>query len=198
MKKIIGLTGGIGCGKTTVLKEFEKLGVPCYIMDDEAKKLYDDPEVIAEVAKAFDGYGIWENDNKINKKALGDIVFTRKEKLDELNAIIHPRVRKRYFDWLDSLKSNCPYSIVESAILYETGFNGFVDEVIVVYLEESERIKRLIERDHTDIHHIRQRMIHQMPAEQKLAMADYIVLNYEGNPREKQVQIIDRNIRRTI
>ncbi len=196
MKKIIGLTGGIGCGKTTVLKEFEKLGVTCFVMDDEAKKLYDDLDVISIMREVFSGYDIFDEDGKINKKLLGDVVFTNGQKLNELNEIIHPRVEKKFIDWVVGVESDCPYVIVESALLYETNLISMVDEVIVVYLEEKERIERLIERDHTDVHHIRQRMIHQLPAEQKMLMADYLVLNYEGNPRSKQVQIIDRIIRK--
>ena len=193
--KVIGLTGGMGCGKTTVLREFQKLGVPCFIMDEEAKRLYDIPEVSEEVKNAFKDDDITDDNGNIDKKKLAEVVFRFQDKLDKLNAIIHPKVHEIFWNWVKA--QSAEYVIVESAILYETGFQLNLDDIIVVYVEEDERIKRLIERDKTDIHHIRQRMIHQWPAEKKMLMADYLVLNYEGNPREKQVQIIDRNIRRS-
>ena len=198
MCKIVGLTGGIGCGKTTVLREFEKLGVPFFVMDDEAKKLYDDPAIAYKVKSIFPNpEDITDENGGIDRKKLGEIVFRDNYALKELNSLIHPMVRENFWKWCES-HPDVDCVLVESVILHEPGFDKFCDEIIVVYLEENERIKRLIERDHTDIHHIRQRMVRQMPAEQKMLMADYLVLNYEGNPREKQVQIIDRNIRKTI
>lgn len=192
--KLIGLTGGIGSGKTTALNKFKELGVPCFVTDDEAKKLYNIPSFCTELTKHF-GDKILDNNGQIDKKSLAKIVFSNQEELNILNSLIHPRVRQRFFEWCKEIEhsnKNTPYIIIESAILYETGLNKMLDGVIVVYLEKEERIKRAMLRDNATREQIESRISKQMPDEEKLKLADFVILNYEGNPLDKQVEIINR------
>lgn len=201
--KIVGITGGIGCGKTTVLNIFQdKFHVPCFVMDTEAKKLYDEIEVRQEIMKVF-GRDVFHYVDgictfKVDTKKLGSVVFNDKDKLKQLNTIIHPRVRKMFYDWVASQIQNYPpYILVESAIMFETGFYKDLDAIITVYIEEEERIRRIQKRDNISIEEIKRRMNKQLSSKVKLELADYIVLNYEGNPRQKQIEIIDRSIRQS-
>lgn len=192
--KRIGLTGGIGSGKTTALNRFKELGVPCFIADDEAKKLYDIPSFCTELAKHF-GDNILDDNGLVNKKELAKIVFSNQDALNTLNGLIHPKVRQIFSDWCDRIEQsdkNIPYILLESAILYETGLNKLLDGVIVVYLDKEERIKRAMLRDNATREQIEARISKQMPDEKKLELADFIILNYEGNPLDKQVEIINR------
>lgn len=190
--KYVALTGGIGCGKTTVLREFERLGVPCFVADEVAAGYYDDPHFVAEVDSLLGG-GTMTPDGKADKQAIAAIVFRDKELLLRLNALIHPRV------WNDFLRfagdhADAPYCLFESAIAYEYGFDRLVDKVICVYLDKEERLRRLAERDHVDRERLEARMRNQLPAEQKMMRADYVILNYEGNPRRRQVEYLHRVI----
>ena len=188
----VALTGGIGCGKTTVLRDFKRLGVPCFVADEVAARYYDDPHFVAEVDSLLGG-GTISPDGKADKQAIASIVFRDKELLLRLNAIIHPRV------WDDFLRfagnhAHAPYCLFESAIAYEYGFDRLVDKVICVYLDKEERLRRLAERDHVDREHLEARMSNQLPAEEKMMRADYVVLNYEGNPRRRQVEYIHQKL----
>lgn len=208
--KLIGITGGIGCGKTTALNEFKKLGVPCFIADEEAKKLYDDP-VFAEKIKAIFPRSVWSYEEHLNpstildekgnidKKKVAKIVFRNKLYLEELNKLIHPVVRKRFLDWCVNLhkeNEDLPYVIIESALLYQSSLQELLDEIIVVYLDKEERIRRCMLRDKTTRERIELRMDNQMSAEEMVEKADYLIFNYEGNPLRKQVEIIDRCIKK--
>lgn len=201
--KIVGITGGIGCGKTTVLNIFQdKFHVPCFVMDTEAKKLYDELEVRREIMEVFGRNVFIYADGvctfKLDTKKLSSVVFNDKDKLKQLNTIIHPRVRKMFYDWVASqIQNHLPYILVESAIMFETGFYKDLDAIITVYTEEEERIRRIQERDNISVEEIKRRMNKQLSSKVKLELADYIVLNYEGNPRQKQIEIIDRSIRQS-
>lgn len=184
----VALTGGIGCGKTTVLREFERLGVPCFVADDAAAAYYQDPAFVAEVDHLLGG-GTTTVDGTADKQAIARIVFSDKEKLLKLNALVHPRV---WSDYLAFAKRHegAAYCLFESAIAYEYGFDRLVDKVVCVYVEKEERMRRLAERDHVGRDALEARMRNQLPAEEKMMRADYVVLNYEGNPRRRQVEYI--------
>lgn len=185
---IVALTGGIGCGKTTVLHEFQKLGIPCFVADEVAGGYYLQPSFLAEIRSLF-GDKVMLSDGSADKRAIAQIVFADKEALQRLNRLIHPRV-------MDDLRqfalqhADSPYVIFESAIVYEYGFDRMVDRVVCVYLEEEERLRRLELRDHATREQLLARMRNQLSAEEKMMRADYVVLNYEGNPRERQVRHI--------
>lgn len=184
----VALTGGIGCGKTTVLREFEQLGIPCFVADEVAAAYYDDPAFVAEVDRMLGG-GTMTTDGQADKQAIAGIVFNDPKMLLRLNAMIHPRVWDDYLQFA-RLHADAPYCLFESAIVYEYGFDQLVDKVVCVYLDREERLRRLALRDHVDRERLETRMRNQMPAEEKMMRADYVILNYEGNPRRRQVEYI--------
>lgn len=185
---LVALTGGIGCGKTTVLNQFDSLGIPCFVADQVAGRYYDNPDFLTQIRALF-GDGVMLPDGSADKRAIAQIVFSNNEMLQRLNSLIHPRV------WVDfelfvQENKQAPYIIFESAIAYEYGFDKLVDRVVCVYLEEEERLRRLQLRDHASREQLLARMRNQLSAEEKMMRAHYVVLNYEGNPRARQVQYI--------
>jgi len=173
--KIIGLTGGIGSGKTTVAKIFEELDVPVYFADDEAKKLYlTNSEMKKEIIIAF-GHQTYI-DGELNREYLGNQVFGDKTKLELLNAIVHPQLEEHYKNWLTQHRDK-PYVMKEAAILIEMGGHKDCDFVILVSASEDIRIKRVIERDRTTSQQVRNRIDMQMSERDKRKFADFIIDN---------------------
>lgn len=187
LSKIVGLTGGIGCGKTTVLNEFRQLGVPCFVADEAGKLLYEEEEFCRLISYHF-GPQVLGLNGKIDKKAIADIVFSDSQELQWLNAQVHPRVGERFRQWHS--QQTFPYVIYESAILYEVGLDREVDCVLTVYLDKEERLRRLQKRDNTNREALEARMQNQISAEEKMQRANYVILNYEGNPRQRQVAYV--------
>lgn len=185
---LVALTGGIGCGKTTVLNEFRKLGIPCFVADEVAGAYYSDPAFLTQIRVLF-GDRVFRPDGTVDKKAIASIVFADPAMLQRLNALVHPRVWDDFVHFA-SQHTDAPYILFESAIVYEYGFDRLVDKVICVYLEKEERLRRLELRDHATRAQLEARMANQLSAEEKMMRADYVVLNYEGNPRTRQVQHI--------
>ena len=183
----VGLTGGIGCGKTTVLLLFRELGVPCFVADEVAGQYYEDEAFLKSIRELF-GDRVFRADGSVDKQAIARIVFADKVALSSLNGLIHPRVMEDFRCWAGEQRA--PYVIFESAILYEYGLEQAVDKVIAVYVEKEERIRRLEQRDHATREALEARMRNQLSAEEKMDRADYVVLNYEGNPRQRQVEHI--------
>lgn len=191
--KRVGITGGIGCGKSTVAAEFTKLGIPCFISDIVAARYYYDPDFLDEL-RALLGDSVFLDDGSADKKAVAARVFADRRLLDGLNALLHPRVMDD-FDCFCSLNSDKPYVLFESAILYDCGLDQSMDKVVCVYLDKEERMRRLLCRDGVDERALQARMDSQMPAEEMMRRADYVILNYEGNPRRRQVTYIDNLLR---
>ena len=187
MTKIIGLTGGIGSGKTTIAKHFASLGVPVYIADDEAKKLMDNPEIIEKLQTVF-GNEIIENE-KIDRKALAQIVFQNPKKLKKLNSIIHPAVKKHFTDWLSAHK-NHPIIIKEAAILFESGSYKDCGAIITVTSPLEERINRVMKRDNATRETILHRINNQWTDEQRISKSDYIITNISVNEALTQAEEI--------
>ena len=144
MPKIIGLTGGIGSGKTTIAKHIEQLGIPVYIADIEAKKILETKIIIDRISDAF-GHDILEN-QKIDRKKLSKVVFENPEKLKTLNSIIHPEVAKHFKNWVQE-NQNHQIVVKEAAILFESGSYKNCDKVILVTAPKETRIQRVINRD---------------------------------------------------
>lgn len=188
---VVGLTGGIGCGKTTVLECFREMGVPCFMADRQGAACYEDATFRAEVRSLF-GEGVFLPNGEVDKKALAQIVFADKPKLEQLNALVHPRVRRAFHEWLG--RQTAPFVIYECAILYEYGLDQDVDKVICVYLEKEERLRRLEVRDRLSREALETRMRNQLSAEAKMDRADYVILNYEGNPRMRQCRHVAEQI----
>ena len=174
MTKIIGLTGGIGSGKTTIANHFKAAGIPVYIADDEARKIMQADEIIEEIKNTF-GIGIFEN-GILNRQKLAQIVFGDAEKLKLLNAIIHPAVKKHFHDWILDHK-NSPYIIYEAAILFESGSYKDCDKIITVIAPMESRIQRVIQRDNTTREQVLNRINTQWNDDQRIAKSDFVIEN---------------------
>jgi dephospho-CoA kinase len=182
--KIIGLTGGIGSGKTTISNYFATFGIPVYIADDEAKKITNNPEIIAKIKETF-GLEIFE-DNILNRKKLASIVFDDKSKLDKLNKIIHPAVQIHFDNWLQK-HSESKFIIKESAILFETGSYKKCDFTITVIVPLEDRIKRIMIRDKCTRDEVLKRIQNQWSDEQKSEKSDFVIQNSNLEIAKSQV-----------
>lgn len=174
MTKIIGLTGGIGSGKTSIANYFMKLGVPVYIADDAARKIMQSDEIIEEIKKTF-GTAIFENDI-LNREKLAQIVFSDPDKLKLLNAIIHPAVKKHFHNWILNHK-NAPFIIYEAAILFESGSYKDCDKIITVTAPMESRIQRVIQRDNSSREQVLKRINAQWNDDQRIAKSDFVIVN---------------------
>lgn len=187
MSKLIGLTGGIGSGKTTVAKMFASRGIPVYIADEEAKKIMQNPKIIQAIENEF-GKEIIHN-GKINRKLLAEKVFKNKEKLNTLNQIVHPAVKDDFSKWFKR-QQDFPFVMKETAILFETGGNKDCDLVITVIAPLSERISRIIRRDNITEQSIKDRIKSQLDDDFKIKHSDYVIQNITLKSTENQVNEI--------
>lgn len=185
--KIIGLTGGIGSGKTTVAQLFSELGVPIYIADTEAKKLMDSSTVIRRKLVALLGEDAYSG-TKLNRKFVADKIFNDKFLLDAVNAVIHPKVAAHFKKWVSKQKAT--YVIKEAAILFENGSYKDCDMVILVTAPKQMRINRVMARDNTSKAEIEQRMNNQWSDEKKLKLADIIIENIDLKTTKNKVETI--------
>jgi len=172
----IGITGGIGSGKTTVSKVFETLGIPVYYADTEAKKIIDTEEVKNAIVKLF-GSNVLTPPNNINRKQLAELVFNDKTKLRQLNSLVHPAVAKHFEQWAEN--QNTPYVLKEAAILFESGANKQVDKTIVVTAPLQLRIKRVCDRDKVGEQEVLNRINNQMNEDEKIKLSDFVIVNDE-------------------
>ena len=174
MTKIIGLTGGIGSGKTTIANHFMKSGVPVYIADDQARRIMQSDEIIEEIKKTF-GSAIFDNDI-LNREKLAQIVFGDPEKLKLLNSIIHPAVKKHFQNWILDYK-DFPFIIYEAAILFESGNYKDCDKIITVTAPLESRIQRVIHRDNSSREQVLKRINSQWNDDQRIAKSDFVIQN---------------------
>ena len=170
----IGLTGGMGSGKTTVANYFEEMGVPVYIADDGAKRVMQLKEIIEEVKTAF-GQSIFDGD-VLNRAKLAQIVFNDKEELAKLNSIVHPAVKRDFESWMLKYK-NYDYVIYEAAILFESGRYKDCDVIITVTAPEEVRIERVIKRDKTTKEQVLSRMKMQWNDEKRISKSNFVINN---------------------
>lgn len=188
---IVGLTGGIGSGKTTVAKQFSELGIPVYIADEEAKSLMRRSKVIKrKLIKLFGDEAYI--DNELNKPFLANIIFNDKSFLQKMNAIVHPKVARHFEKWV--LKQDAPYVIKEVAILFENGGHKACDFVITVTAPTETRIKRLLKRDKTSKEKIEAIMKNQWTDEQKIKHSNFVIENIELENTKNQVIKIHKEI----
>ena len=171
---VIGLTGGIGSGKTTISKMFEEIGIPVYISDKEAQKIIETKASVKESIKSLFGELAYV-DGKYNRKYIAEIVFKNKYKLQKLNDIVHPLVAKHFEEW-KQLQSS-PYVIKEAAILFESGTYRNCDFIITVTAPEEERIRRVVERDGVTEEAVRERMKNQWSDEKKIKLSNEVINN---------------------
>ncbi|MEN2412513.1 dephospho-CoA kinase [Flavobacterium mesophilum] len=188
MTKVIGLTGGIGSGKTTIANYFNEMGVPVYIADDGARAVMQSEDVIEKVKATF-GASLFEN-NVLNRAKLADVVFNNSEKLAQLNAIVHPAVKKDFEAWLLRYK-NEEYVIYEAAILFESGRYKDCDFIITVTAPEEVRIERVLKRDNTTREQVLSRMQMQWKDEDRISKSNFVINNVNLKiAREEVVKIL--------
>ena len=183
---IVGLTGGIGSGKTTVAEVFKKLdSVAVYIADIEARKIMNSSVVIrTQLLQAF-GKETYQN-NELNRQYLANTVFESAEKLTILNNIVHPEVKKHFLDFA-TRNADKSYVLYESAILFESNSSQQCDFIISVFLDKEERIKRVLERDKTTEKEVLSRINSQWKEDKKLLSSNYIIFNYAIQGTKKSV-----------
>lgn len=194
-----GITGGIGSGKTTVCKLFEQLGVPVYYADDRAKYLMqNEPFVIDAIMRAF-GSDVY-TDGTLNRKLLADRAFADKDKIAKLNGIVHPAVFLDNDKWLaEQQKKNPAYVLKEAALLIETGSYKKLDKLIVVTAPEDVRIERIRTRDNSTVEEVRARIQHQLPEEEKIKLADFVITNSgDISLLLEQVQAIHERLNKSV
>ncbi|QLG43842.1 dephospho-CoA kinase [Costertonia aggregata] len=183
----VGLTGGIGSGKSTVAKMFKKLNVPVYVSDKEAKKLMRSSKKIKKELISLFGVEAFK-DEKLNKTLISDIVFKDREMLKKLNKIVHPAVRKHFKAW--SAKQKAPYVVQEAAIIFENGTHDFYDRIILVTAPQESRIQRVMKRDNVPIENVVARIKNQWPDSKKIQMADYVIENSNLAETHQKVKAI--------
>lgn len=189
---IVGLTGGIGSGKTTVAKVFkEKLGIPVYIADEEAKKLMNRSKIIKRKLIQLFGANAYVNE-ELNKPFIANIIFNDKTYLQKMNAIVHPRVAKHFQKWV--LKQEAPYIIKEVAILFENDGYKQCDFVITVTAPKDLRIKRLLQRDNTTKANIEAIMNNQWTDEEKVKRSHFVIENISLENTKEQVLEVHNQI----
>lgn len=192
MTKIIGLTGGIGSGKTMVANYIKSLGFPVYIADDEARAIMETDEVVKAISNEF-GDEIVEN-NKVNREKLSKLVFDNPDKLQKLNGIIHPLVKKHFDTWLKNY-TDLQFVFKEAAILFETGGDKYCNAIITVTSPIETRIQRIIERDKTDKESVLKRIQNQWSDEQRIAKSDYVITNIGIESTKKQIDDILKTLK---
>ncbi len=180
----IGVTGGIGAGKSTVCRVFEILGIPVFYADEESKQLLSDPIVKLEVIKLL-GVNVY-TDGNADRKKIAHIVFNDKEILESFNAIMHPAVSRRFNSWLDK-QHDVPYVIKEAALIFETGLEKDLNKIIIVAAPMDLRIRRIQSRDGITEEQALLRMKNQWPEEEKIKLANFIIYNNDEQPIISQI-----------
>ncbi len=191
----IGLTGGIGSGKSTVAKLFEQLNIPVYYADDSAKKLMHTPPLKKAISKLLGPQAY--KDNRLNVSYISGIVFDNKKILKALEDIVHPAVRKDFINWTS--RQNSPYIVVENAILHKTGMDQMVDKIITVTAEDKLRIERLKKRDGKNEEELKKVMQAQNKPEFLLKNSDFIIENNGNlNKLRQKVEEIDFEVKKML
>jgi dephospho-CoA kinase len=171
----VGLTGGIGSGKSLICSILEKLRVPVYYADAEAKRLMNnDPDLKIQIVDLF-GEQAYRQDS-LDRKYLAERLFGDEEMLAAMNKVVHPAVREDFNRWTN-LQKEAPYVVEEAAILFESGAHVELDYTVLAYAPAEIRISRVMDRDGTDRESVLKRMGHQLSEEEKKKLADYIILN---------------------
>lgn len=188
---IVGLTGGIGSGKSTVAGYFKELGVPVYNSDKQAKKLMRNSKKLRKAIIKLLGEDAYKG-KKLNRSVIAQKVFNNKELLEGLNSLVHPAVKQHFLKWAGKQESN--YVIQEAALLFENGSYKNYDKMILVRAPLTQRIARLLERDGSSESEIMARIKHQWSDEEKSALSDYLIDNIDLEKTRAEVALIHRKL----
>lgn len=188
MSRIIGITGGIGSGKTTVARFFEQQGVPVYYADDRAKVVSASEEVSGRISGLFGDEVLTEG--VVDRKKLAAVVFASPEKLASLNAIVHPAVKEDFIRWKIQ-NANAPILMREAAILFESGSYKDCDKIILVTAPEEIRIRRVIDRSGLTREEVQSRMGNQWSDDRKMFLSDFVIFNNDlEDTRQQALEIL--------
>lgn len=173
----VGVTGGIGSGKSTVCKLFASMGRPVLSADDIARELTDTNYAIQSAIRKLFGISVFLPNGRVDRKALATVVFNDHSLRKELNAIIHPHVFSAIDQAIEKLDAAVHYVVIEAALIYEAGMDEQLDYVVVVNADEPTRITRVMSRDNVSREAVRARMNAQMDVEKKIKLADFVIEN---------------------
>ncbi|HMQ08235.1 MAG TPA: dephospho-CoA kinase [Saprospiraceae bacterium] len=185
----IGLTGGIGSGKTTVGKLFEELGIPVYYADQRAKHLMNyDPDLKKQIKSLLGSESYYDN-GRLNRTYVAYKVFNDRSLLQKINHLVHPAVHKDAERWYQTL-GNVPFTIYEAALIFESNGHNRFDRIIVVSAPEEVRIQRVMDRDDVVREKVVERINNQIPQEEKDKKADFLIINVDLHSLKEQVRDI--------
>lgn len=188
----IGLTGGIGSGKSTVARVFEILGVPVFYADEYGKAAYNDPQIRMDIQRLL-GPDVVSAEG-INRPLMRELLFNNEALLDEVSSIVHPWVKEQYDIWLKK-HAHHPYVIREAAILIESGAWRTCDQIILITAPEKNRIQRVVKRDHSSEESIKQRIHIQMTDEERMKYCQHVWPNDDRFPLLEKILLFDNYIR---
>lgn len=186
----VGITGGIGSGKSTVCRVFEWLGVPVYYADDRAKQLMTEDAALRSEIRTLFGDEAYLPDGSLNRAHIAGIVFQNEDMLRQLNALVHPAVHRDGEAW--HLRQTAPYTLREAALLYESGGYRLLDKMVAVTAPAELRIERVMARDGVDRSAVEARLNKQWPEEKKVKMADFVIVNDGTTPLLPQILQVHR------
>ncbi len=188
----VGITGGIGSGKTTVCQIFATLGIPIYYADVRAKELMvSDADLIQQIQKLL-GENAYLN-GELNRKYIAEKAFHDKNLLQQLNTIVHPAVFQDTLNWFQTHHDKA-YTLYEAAIMFESGSYKLMDKMITVFAPLEDRISRTMKRDHISREEVLERVDKQMLEEEKMKRADFVIYNDHSQPLIQQVLTIHEHI----
>ncbi len=173
----VGITGGIGSGKSYVCEIFKRMGIPVFHADDVSKEIVETDSIVKKKIIDLFGAKIYL-DGKLNRKAVSEAVFKEKKLLEKLNRIIHPAVFNQFEIWTRKY-NNLPYIVKEAAIIFESGGEKFLDFVITISAQEELRIARVVKRDQAERNNVLARIKNQLNDEQRIKKSDYVIINDE-------------------
>ncbi len=197
--KLIGLTGGIGSGKSSVANLFTLLGIPVYESDERAKQLMHQNATVKNKITDLFGSQAYTGNDELNSVWIASSVFTDKELLNKLNQIVHPAVYDDLLKWANEAEqTQASYLIQESAILFEENLTSRFHACILVVADQETRIERVMKRDNVSREKVLGRVSNQWPDEKKIPLSDYVIYNDQGRSLIHQVLDVDRMIRKTL
>lgn len=190
----LAITGGIGSGKSVIARLLmDVMDIPVYYTDNEAKRLNVESPLIRQGLTDLIGKHVYKDDGNLNKKVLADCIFSDTTLLTKVNAIIHPEVKRDYLAWVE--RNTCePIVAMECAILYETGFETLVDEVVIVSAPLDIRIRRAMSRDHVSEEMIRNRVLQQLTDEELFSRQAHVIINDDVRPLMPQIVSLIENL----
>ena len=188
---IVGITGGIRSGKTTISNYFEGFGIPVYYADLEAKALMNRSKVIKRKLIALFGDDAYIN-NTLNRDYLRSQIFKEKKLLSKMNAIVHPKVGAHFKRWVK--KQNAPFILKEVAIIFENNLQNQYDYIITVIADKEERVKRVMQRDNSSRDSVKAIIRNQLSDQEKIKKSDFVIENNDSEAAKLQAQIIHNNL----